>query len=327
MALPLLQALLPALAFALLPAASGLTVGAEPDSALFQFRETRAFDNKTWISTARGLELAMARSDLYRRFWARNKYLRCPPLNTTGTRIVHTLYFPYDKATQTFKDDEKDFDHGFYDELSTKLTGKYCIKLWYLSDMRKFVTTEYPGLWELVEKNADRPVAYVDFYRLLVVHEFGGIFWQYGSKPTAQMWQLEDPFGPFMPSEGKTAKLLIEKWMTQEQAEDMGKNRPSRFGKPSALKRIATQVFAAQPHNEFMRFACKRAIWNLLKIPVERDFDILETMGNGMFSEAFADYEKLGKAHTVDVIPFEETQHMVRYSHTFSWRRDKGRCC
>lgn len=119
--------------------------------------------------------------------------------------------------------------------------------------------------------------------------------------------------------------------MTQADADEMGRSRKSRKGVPPTLRRIATQVFSASPHHEFMRFACKRAIWNLLTIPVERDYDILETMGNGMFSEAFNDYAKMfegrPQAAAIDVVDVEEAHHMVRYSHTFSWRRDKGRCC
>jgi hypothetical protein len=228
---------------------------------------------------------------------------------------------------------ESDFNHTFYEDLETRLQGKYCVKLWSLTDMRTYVKAEYPGLWELVEKRADRPVALVDFYRLLVVHDFGGIFWQYGSWLTPRMWRLSDPFEPFMPPEGKSARILVEKWMTQEEADVIGKKRYSRHGKPPCLRRIATQVFAALPHNEFLRFAAKRAILNLVSIKVKRDYDILETMGNGMFSEAFNDFEKLGKADGVDVVDnhhdgsTEDVNSMVKFSHTFAWRKDKGRCC
>jgi hypothetical protein len=321
--LALLQAALLAAAASLLPAASGLTVAGESSSeaALWTSR----------IKSARDLDLAMQRQDLHNHFNRRQKYLNCPVLNTTGTRIVHMLYFPWNKTTQTLKANESDFDHGFYERFSAMLQGKYCVKLWELSDMRSYVTAEYPGLWELVEKKSDRPVALVDFYRLLVVHDFGGIFWQYGSDLTNSALRLSDPFDIFLPPEGKTARLLVEKWMTQADADEMGRSRKSRKGVPPTLRRIATQVFSASPHHEFMRFACKRAIWNLLTIPVERDYDILETMGNGMFSEAFNDYAKMfegrPQAAAIDVVDVEEAHHMVRYSHTFSWRRDKGRCC
>jgi len=276
---------------------------------------------------AKDLDLMLQKSDLHRHWHARQRYLNCPVLNTTGIHIVHMLYFPYNKTTQTMKADESDFDHKFYNKMRTKLEGRYCIKLWKLSDMRSYVTAEYPGLWELVEKKADRPVALVDFYRLLVVYDFGGVFWQYGSELTRQMWELPDPFEPFMPPKGKGARLMVEKWLTQEQADEIGRTRASRQGKAPALRRIATQVFAAWPHNDFLRFACRKAIWNLLTIPVKRDYDILETMGNGMFSEAFNDFEAQGKAASVDVLDDDKKYQMVHFSHTFSWRKDKGRCC
>jgi len=272
----------------------------------------------------------LEKSDLYRRKHARQKYLKCHDskvLNTTGIHIVHLLYFPWNRTTQTMMANESDFDHTFYEKMSQKLVGKYCVKLWSLTDMRSYVKAEYPGLWELVEQKADRPVALVDFYRLLVVYDFGGIFWQYGSELTPRMWKLPDPFEPFMPPEGKSARVQVEKWLTQAQADEIGRTRKSRKGKSPALRRIATQVFAALPHNDFLRFACERAIHNLLTIRVTRDYDILETMGNGMFSEAFSDFEKLGKAGGVDVVEYQDTRSMVHYSHSFAWRKDKGRCC
>jgi hypothetical protein len=286
------------------------------------------------VGHGRILELVMRKVDRNQLARITHKYLQCPLLThdqakpgLTGSRIVHMLYFPWNKTTQTLKANESDFDHEFYERFSVLLQGKYCIKLWKLSDMRAYVTAEYPGLWELVEQKADRPVALVDFYRLLVVHDFGGIFWQYGSELANSALRRSDPFDIFMPPTGKEARLLVEKWITQEDADEMGRTRKSRKGIPPTLRRIATQVFSASPHNEFLRYASKRAIINLLTIPVERDYDILETMGNGMFSEAFNDYVNLGKANNIDVVDVEETHHMVKYSHTFSWRRDKGRCC
>jgi len=276
------------------------------------------------------VEMAMLKSELYRHKHARQKYLKCRDekvLNTPGIHIVHMLYFPWNQTTQTMKANESEFDHTFYERLSAKLVGKYCVKLWHVSDMRSYVKAEYPGLWELLVAKADRPVALVDFFRMLVVHDFGGIFWQYGSELTPRMWKLSNPFEPFMPPENKSARLLVEKWLTQEQADDIALRRKSRKRIPPALKRIATQVFAALPHDAFLRFACRKALNNLLTIPVKRDYDILETMGNGMFSEAFNDFEKLGKATGVEVVDFQDMQSMVKFSHTFSWRRDKGRCC
>lgn len=315
----MLQAALLAAAAGLLPAARGLVLDVDDGE-----RPALPF---TRIKSARDLDLAMKRQDLHTHFTRRNRYLRCPVLHTTGSRIVHMLYFPWNKTTQTLKANESDFDHEFADRYEKMLDEKYCVKLWQYSDMRAYVTAEYPGLWELVEQHADRPVALVDFYRLLVIHDFGGIFWQYGSELTNSAMRLSDPFDQFLPPKGKEARLLVEKWITQADADEMGRTRKSRKGIPPTLRRIATQVFSASPHNEFLRFACKRAIYNLLTIPVERDYDILETMGNGMFSEAFNDYVQLGKADNIDVVDFDETRHMVRYSHTFSWRRDKGRCC
>jgi len=276
------------------------------------------------------VEMAMLKSELYRHKHARQKYLKCRDekvLNTPGIHIVHMLYFPWNQTTQTMKANESEFDHTFYERLSAKLVGKYCVKLWHVSDMRSYVKAEYPGLWELLVAKTDRPVALVDFFRMLVVHDFGGIFWQYGSELTPRMWKLSNPFEPFMPPENKSARLLVEKWLTQEQADDIALRRKSRKRIPPALKRIATQVFAALPHDAFLRFACRKALNNLLTIPVKRDYDILETMGNGMFSEAFNDFEKLGKATGVEVVDFQDMQSMVKFSHTFSWRRDKGRCC
>jgi len=320
-----LQAALLAAAAGLLPTASGLAVASESSAEAEAWPLSRL--SGIQIKSASDLDWAMQRQDLHTHFNRRQKYLKCPVLNTTGTHIVHMLYFPWNKTTQTLKANESDFDHEFYVRFSALLQGKYCVKLWQLSDMRTYVKAEYPGLWELVEQKADRPVALVDFYRLLVVHDFGGIFWQYGSELTNSALRLSDPFDQFLPPKGKSARLLVEKWITEADAEEMGRTRKSRKGVPPTLRRIATQVFSASPHNEFLRFASQRAISNLLTIPVERDYDILETMGNGMFSEAFNDYVKLGKANDIDVVDFEETRHMVRYSHTFSWRRDKGRCC
>jgi len=153
----------------------------------------------------------MLKSELYRHKHARQKYLKCRDekvLNTPGIHIVHMLYFPWNQTTQTMKANESEFDHTFYERLSAKLVGKYCVKLWHVSDMRSYVKAEYPGLWELLVAKADRPVALVDFFRMLVVHDFGGIFWQYGSELTPRMWKLSNPFEPFMPPRKQECEAL-----------------------------------------------------------------------------------------------------------------------
>ena len=159
-------------------------------------------------------------------------------INPKFPKIVHLMYFPWNKNGK-LKENELDFDKVFYNSFKEN-NSDWEVKLWTLTDTKKFVETNYPkysNIFDLIK----HPVQTVDFCRLLVTYHYGGIYWQYGSKQKVSL-------NTFIPPLNKKARLFVEliipnlfsQYRTFEKLRD---------GKPEELIRVATQVFSCFPKN------------------------------------------------------------------------------
>jgi len=219
-------------------------------------------------------------------------------------KIVHLIYTPWYRDTGILKEDENDFNHTFY-EYFQKNNKDWDVKMWTLSKMKNFIHDNYPfydQLWNIVS----HPVQSVDFFRLIVTYHYGGIYWQYDSK---QNTSLDN----FIPGEGYDITLFLESIATKELCLAMAKE-PIRNNKPEELIRVATQVFAAYPKNDFLRFCIDKSWNNLQRLKVIKYYDIWYIAGNAMFSEAYDEYKNKDKLFLV-----LNTKDYVSFSSNGSW--------
>ena len=222
-------------------------------------------------------------------------------------KIVHLIYFPWEKKTGILKPDEMDFDKSFYYKFK-KNNPKYKIKLWTLSKIKKFTNKFYPVYNEIWNK-IKHPTQAVDFFRLLVVYHYGGIYWQYDSKQKVKLKY-------FIPSQNKRTRLFVECILSNEFADKM-KNEPIRKGKPEELVRVANQCYSAFPNDKFLDYCIKKSWKNLNTLEVKSQYDILYVGANAMISEAYDEYKD--KSH---IILNYNTSKYISFSSNGSWRLD-----
>lgn len=222
-------------------------------------------------------------------------------------KIVHLIYFPWEKKTGILKSDEMDFDKSFFFKFK-KDHPHYDIKLWTISKIKQFTNEFYPiynDIWHKIK----HPVQAVDFFRLLVVYHYGGIYWQYGSKQNIHL-------NSFAPPKNKSTRLFVECIISKEFSDKM-KKEPIRKGKPEELVRIALQSYYADPNDKFLDYCIKKSWKNLNTFNVKSQYDILYVGGNAMFSEAYHEYED--KKH---ILLTYDTSKYISFSSNGSWRLD-----
>jgi len=238
-------------------------------------------------------------------------YPRFDRFTTEAPRIIHLIYLPWVSSTQKLKDDPNDFDHTAYNELKAANPG-YDVKLWTLPVCRQFVQRYYPA-YENDIFNVPRPVMMVDILRLLVVYHYGGIYWQYGSKPLVDMDQ-------FLPGNNKNVKLFTEIILTDEFANEMSKE-PIRNGQPEEKLRVGFAIFSAIPRHPYILELFKTAIQNTRKYKIIRDYDILFTTGNAIMSTV---YDQVGKYQKdIELVDIDQSTSMATVSSNGSWRLKK----
>lgn len=234
------------------------------------------------------------------------------PFTSNDVRLIHLIYFPWDPTTQKLKDDSNDFDRTAFQQLQES-HPEYNVKMWTLDDCKKFVKKFYPS-YESIIFNAPRPVMMVDILRLLIVYHYGGIYWQYGSKPLVGMEQ----FLPNSPS--KNVKLFTEVMLTPEFSNEMRKE-PIRRGEPEERVRVCTQIFSAIARHPYMFELFKTAVENMQAYPIQRDYDILYTTGNAMMSTV---YDKVGKhRNDIELVGVNQLSTMAFITSNGSWRIKK----
>lgn len=224
-------------------------------------------------------------------------------------KILHLMYFPWDWKTGKLKPDQFDFNRQCYEVLKEK-NKDWEIKLWTYDETKKFAEEFYPQYNE-IHQLIKHPVQLVDFYRLLVVYHFGGIYWQYDSK---QKTSLDF----FLPPDNKKDRVFIEGIINKYRQKQIGEKHIIRKGKPEEEMRIATQCFCSFPQTKFIKSAIDKSWDNLHKYELLEAYDILYIGGNAMFSEAYDQYENK------DEIKLSyNTKSFINFSSKSSWQLDK----
>ena len=161
-----------------------------------------------------------------------------PSLN--GLLIIHMMYFPWD-SNQQFVKDEFNFDHSLYLKMVERVKSipKVHVIMWTHSKTKEFCSKYYPAIWDTIEKYSQRNVMYIDILRCLVVHHYGGIYWQYDCIPYAASMT------EYLPSKGKKLRLFTEKIISPEFSQRMAVE-PIRKGKSEEIIRVATRSILNQ---------------------------------------------------------------------------------
>ena len=246
---------------------------------------------------------------LYKQF-SHRKFIKSKDsglLNKPFPKIVHLIYIPWERKTGLLKSDEMDFDKSFFYKFK-KDNPEYEIKLWTLSKIKQF-TNEFCPMYNEIWNKIKHPTQAVDFFRLLVVYHYGGIYWQYGSKQKVNL-QF------FAPPQNKTIRLFVETILNKNFANKM-KNEPIRKGKPEELIRVANQCYSALPKDKFLDYCIKKSWKNLDTLKVYSQYDILYIGANAMFSEAYDEYKD--KNH---ITLTYDTSKYIHFSSNGSWRLD-----
>tara|TARA_X000000368_G_C22911056_1_gene658572 strand:- start:46 stop:882 length:837 start_codon:yes stop_codon:yes gene_type:complete len=230
-----------------------------------------------------------------------------PVINENFPKIVHLIYFPWERKTGILKPDEMDFDQSFFFKFK-KDNPEYKIKLWTLSKIKKFTNEFYPMYNEIWDK-IKHPTQAVDFFRLLVVYHYGGIYWQYDSKQKVNLQC-------FAPPHDKNTRLFVEMVLNKKYANEM-KNEPIRKGKPEELVRVSNQCYSALPKDKFLDYCIKKSWKNLNTLQVKSQYDILYIGANAMISEAYDEYKD--KNH---ITLTYNTSKYISFSSNGSWRLD-----
>jgi hypothetical protein len=199
---------------------------------------------------------------------------------TKFPKIVHLMYVPWNHKTGILKSNENDFDHSFYEEIKL-INIHYKINLWTLPKIKQFTNKFYPKYNEIWNK-IKHPVQAIDFFRLLVVYHYGGVYWQYGSRQLAAM-------ECFTPPKNKTIRLFVECMLNQRFSESK-KTERIRDGKPEEIVRVVTGCFAAYPKNTFLNSSIEKSWNNINTFEIKNQYDILYVGGNAMFSESYDQY-------------------------------------
>jgi hypothetical protein len=224
-------------------------------------------------------------------------------------RIIHFIFFPWDKQHK-LKADETDFDHTAYFTMQ-RYAPDFETRLWTFSKAREFCLGHYPAVWDVVHK-CPHPTMMVDILRWVVVHHFGGIYWQMSTTPLANMNNL-------MPSAGKTVRLFTEFVLTPEQCQRMAAE-PIRNGEPEEPVRVLNQVFAAQPQTPFIQKHLDLILERNCTYTPRKDYDVLFIGANAALSTS---YDQFGKNDpTVELINLEDSKRLLKWRYLGSWRKD-----
>lgn len=227
--------------------------------------------------------------------------------NEEFPKIVHLIYFPWERKTGKLKNDENDFNHDFYKKIKNQ-NPDYEIKLWTLSKIKNFVKNNYPEYSEIWKK-IKHPTQAVDFFRLLITYHYGGIYWQYDSEQKTDLTC-------YVPPKDKRIRIFVETIINLPYSIRMGKEK-IRNGKPEEIIRIANQCYSSFPKNNFLKYCLEKSWKNLNTLEVKNQYDILYTGANAMISEAFDEYKNKN-----EIFVTYNTEKYISFSSNGSWRLD-----
>jgi hypothetical protein len=232
-----------------------------------------------------------------------------PPPSPQCPRIIHFIYFPWDQ-NHVLKPDENDFDHAPV-ETMRQYAPNFDVRLWTFSKAREFCQLHDPSVWQALE-TCPHPVMRVDVLRWVVVHHFGGIYWQMNATPLRPM---ED----FLPSPNKGVRLFTEFVLSPEKCQAMAAE-PIRNGQPEEPARVLIQAFASRPAQPFLDKAIDFLLGRVKTHVPNRDYDILYITGNAAISTA---YDAFGKDDpAVELVGLAASKSMLKWHYQGSWRRD-----
>jgi len=232
--------------------------------------------------------------------------------NNRVPKIIHLIYIPWDK-NQKLKDNYLDFDKKSYEEIRDS-NPDYFVKLWTLIDVKDFLSNYYPEYYDIVF-GLPRPTMIVDFMRLLVVYHYGGIYWQYGSKRKVKTLDY------FLPSNNKKVKLFTECVLSQRLAMKIGEKEEIRDGESEELIRVCNQVYSAEEKHPYIFLLFLKAVSNIKKYKIKKDYDILYIGANAMMSKMYNEVGRYKK--DVELVDYITVNKMIDISSKGSWRTDK----
>ena len=219
------------------------------------------------------------------------------------------LYFPRDR-NQKLKADFDDFDHAPYEAMREYARGMD-VRLWTYPQAMALCEEHYPEVGAALRTVA-RPVMMVDVLRWVVVHHFGGIYWQMNTTPLVRMES-------FLPSAGKRVRLFTEFDLSEDQCRK-AMDEPIRQGEPEEAKRILIGVFSAAKGAAFVGEMIRFLLGRLRQHTPVRDYDILFIAGN---ASASAGYDRFGKEDaTVEVVGLADSRRMMKLHYEGSWRTE-----
>lgn len=229
--------------------------------------------------------------------------------------VIHMMFFPWD-SNQQFMEDEFKFDHSPYQRMLERVKSipNAHVIMWTHSKTKEFCAKYYPAIWDTIEKFSQRNVMYIDILRCLVVHHYGGIYWQYDCIPYCSS-MLE-----YLPSKDKKLRLFTETIISQEFSKRMALE-PIRKGRPEEIVRVATQVFSANERKnsiliDHVAFQLQRMLTDKLIC----DYDLLYITANAAMSEYYDRFAKCDK--DVELVSLELAQKMVNWNAKGRWRMD-----
>ena len=235
------------------------------------------------------------------------------PEDTSGIspvpRIIHMMHFPWDKQQRLLEDPEQ-FDKSTFHTMQNYAQG-FEVMLWTYPKAMALCRDFYPVVSEALT-TISRPVMLVDVLRWVVVHRYGGVYWQMNSCPLVGMEKM-------LPSPGHHVRLFTEFDQTIEHGESM-RSEPIRAGEPEERKRVLIQVFSAAPGSAFISHIIDFLVGRVRAYKPKKDYDILFITGNAAASTA---YDQFGKNDPdVELVPLDETKKMIKVWYKGTWRTD-----
>lgn len=229
----------------------------------------------------------------------------------SAPRIIHLIYFPWDR-NQRLLEDPFAFDHAPVEAMRA-YAPDFEVRLWTYPEARSFCEQCYRDVWRALQRAA-RPVMLVDVIRWVVVHHFGGIYWQIGTTPLA-------PMQAFLPREGKDVRLFTEFELTPEQCR-IAASEPIRKAEPEEPIRVLIQAFSARPRAAFVERLLGLQVERLQRFDVKRDYDVLFITGNAVASTA---YDRFGKTDpAVELLPLSVSRRLLKWHYKGTWRKDSS---
>jgi len=224
-------------------------------------------------------------------------------------RIVHMMHFPWDKQ-QRLLDDPEQFDKSTFYAMQS-YARDFDVTLWTYPKASALCREFYPSVWESLA-HISRPVMLLDVLRWVVVHRYGGVYWQMNSCPLVAMEH-------FLPSSGRRVRLFTEFDQTPEHCLAM-RDEPIRNGEPEETKRVLIQVFSAAAGAAYVAKTIDLMCERLRSNPVKRDYDVLYITGNAVASTAYNRYGK--NDPEVEIIDLARSKAMIKWHYRGAWRTD-----